>query len=400
MAKKKTQPDSTLIPLAQVGASLVSRAPRGASPSPSGREHDPAFQATMAGIVRNAAQMTGAAAPSPSGNNEDNKDRPLDVKRLTDALEAVAADRAFEGWLESLSHFEGIDRIFNALRSSPEGEARESALAARDAEFSRFCDEPGKGGAAKSSRASCVRDDGFRVPRFKMNPEEQSAARVSLATAIHTASAEYALGAGISQKDMVRTLGAIATIESSFGTQRSVVGAKYASSAGGAMHYLNGTIAAEVRANMRDPRIAERVASLGVNPADGIGESEAWTLKNDDLLATRLVAIGVAELARKRPELAGNPEALATHYYMRHNLGPGGANALLHGGVAAVGEKAAANNPLFFRGAGSSAEVVARYQKFVSGAMASADTLMAQLPRGQSTLAAKKETGLPSPHPA
>jgi hypothetical protein len=277
-------------------------------------------------------------------------------------------------------------------------------MAARDAEFAGFCYKPsGKGGLGKSSHPSCIRDDGFQTPRFNMNPAEQTVARRNLADAIQVTSAQYGPEAGVSQKDMARALGAIATIESSFGTKRSVVGTKFASSAGGAMHYLDGTIAGEVRANMKDARIAERVSALGVNPADGISKTEAWTLKNDDLLATRLVAIGMVKLAKKHPELAQNPEALATRYYMQHNMGEGGANALERGGVAAVNNadsRIVANNPMFFRGADSSAEVTGRYQKYVVGAMKSAGNLMDQLAGTQpSVLATKKDAGLPTPSP-
>lgn len=388
MTQKKKSPigpaaNNPLDPVAE--ALLKPKAKKDAAlPAASVSEHDPAFQRMMGQIATNAEQITEPPAA---------EFIPIDVRRLLNPQLALAADARFEESLESLG------TVYDDFQKSPEGEARAQALAARDTEFSSFCYRPGKGGTGRSSHPSCIRDDGFKTPRFSMNPAEQVAARTNLTNAINLTSAQYAAEAGVSQKDMARALGAIATIESRFGTQRSVVGSKYASSAGGSMHYLDGTIAAEVRANMGDRRVAERVAALGINPADGISKSEAWTLKNDDLLATRLVAIGIVNLAKKHPELARDPEALATRYYMQHNLGAGGANALLQGGVSAVGEKAAANNPMFFRGAESSAEVTGRYRKFVVGAMASADNLMTQLSGAQPALVAKKDAGLPTPSP-
>lgn len=358
-------------------------------PAASSSEHDPAFQKTIGKIVDNADQITEPPVAD---------FLPIDVRRLIDPQLALAFDNRFE------EHLEALGQSYDSFQKSPEGVARAQAMAARDAEFSGFCYKPSsKGGLGKSSHPSCIRDDGFQTPRFSMNPAEQTAARTHLANAIQVTSAQYGPEAGVSPKDMARALGAIATIESSFGTKRSVVGTKFASSAGGAMHYLDGTIAGEVRANMKDARIAERVSALGVNPADGISKTEAWTLKNDDLLATRLVAIGMVKLAKKHPELAQNPEALATRYYMQHNMGEGGANALERGGVAAVNNadsRIVANNPMFFRGADSSAEVTGRYQKYVVGAMKSAGNLMDQLAGTQpSVLAAKKDAGLPTPSP-
>jgi hypothetical protein len=391
MAQKKKTPTGPAVdnPVdAAVAALSRSRTKGNATPpAASGSEQDPAFQKTMGRIVDNAGQMTEPPA---------SEFLPIDVRRLLDPQLALAGDKRFEEYLESLGSVEGA---FKSFQESPEGEARAQAMVARDAEFSGFCYKSGKGRAGKFSHPSCIRDDGFQTPRFNMNAAEQAGARLHLSNAINLTAAQYAAEAGVSQKDMARILGGIATIESSYGTKRSVVGAKYASSAGGAMHYLDGTIAAEVRANMGDRRVAERVAALGINPADGISKSEAWALKNDDLLSTRLVAIGIVNLAKKNPELARSPDALATRYYMQHNLGAGGANALLSRGVSAVGEVAASNNPMFFRGADSSAEVTGRYQRYVVGAMKSADNLTAQLTGASPVLAAKKDAGLPAPSP-
>ena len=61
-----------------------------------------------------------------------------------------------------------------------------------------------------------------------------------------------------------------------------------------------------------------------------------------------------------------------TTLYIAHNLGTGGANAFLHADPNAdarkvVGEKAASNNPLFFKGNPTVAEAMARYQAHMSG---------------------------------
>ncbi len=394
MAQKKKTPTGPAAdnPVDASIAALSRPMARGkATPPPaSGSEQDSAFQEMMKKIVSNAGQITDPPAE---------EFVPIDVRRLLDAQLALAFDNRFEEYLESLG------KSFDSFQESLEGEEHARAMAARDAEFAGFCyKSSGKGSLRRYSHPSCIRDDGFQTPRFNMNPAEQRTARTHLANAIQLTAAQYGPEAAVSQKDMARALGAIATIESSFGTKRSVVGTKFASSAGGAMHYLDGTIAGEVRANMGDRRIAERVAALGVNPADGISKTEAWTLKNDDLLATRLVAIGMVKLAKKHPELAQNPEALATRYYMQHNMGEGGANALERGGVAAVNNtdsRIVANNPMFFRGADSSAEVTDRYRKYVVGAMKSAGNLMDQLAGAQPlVLATKKDAGLPTPSPA
>jgi len=64
-----------------------------------------------------------------------------------------------------------------------------------------------------------------------------------------------------------------------------------------------------------------------------------------------------------------------TNLYVAHNLGAGGATALLHADPAAdarsiVGEAAAKNNPLFFRGKPTVATALARYAANMNGSLA------------------------------
>ncbi|HAJ90451.1 MAG TPA: hypothetical protein DCM27_05500 [Rhodospirillaceae bacterium] len=253
-------------------------------------------------------------------------------------------------------------------------------------------------------------DDGFKAPAFKLSKNE---ARTALAADIKTVSEMYAADAGMSAKDFAKVMGGIATIESSFGVLRSVSGTKYASSAGGAFHYLDGTIAGEVKQNMNDPRIANRVAKLDVNIKDGIAKSEAWTMKEDNILAGSILAKRIIATARANPELKNNIEALATRVYQSHNLGDAGARALAQGGVDALNAKdsrATANNPMFFRGANSDAEVHGRYNKFVSKAVTSADTLIetafassasatATIAIAKASASSKADLRIPAPEP-
>lgn len=221
-----------------------------------------------------------------------------------------------------------------------------------------------------------VMDDGFRPPTYKL---DKNAARTDLARDIATVSKMYAGDAGMSEKDFAKVMGGIATIESRFGVSRSVTGTKHPSSAGGAFHYLDGTIAGEVRNAANDPRITSRVAALGVNTKDGIAKSEAWTLKDDNILAGSVLARHIVDTVKKHPELRNDPAALATRVYQTHNMGEAGANALARGGLTAlnaVDSRIAENNPMFFNGAGSSAEVNQRYTKFVAGAVNSASPLI------------------------
>lgn len=212
----------------------------------------------------------------------------------------------------------------------------------------------------------------FTPPAYTL---DKTKARADLARDIATVSDMYAKEAGISSRDLAKVLGGIATIESRFGVLRRVTGTAYASSAGGALHYLNGTIAGETRQSMSDPRVAARVNTLGVNVANGVSAEEAWTLKEDNILALSLLSRRVVRTLREHPELKDNPVALATRVYQAHNLGDAGANALARGGrfaLEALDHKAAANNPMFFRGAGSDQEIQSRYGKFVGAAMAAA----------------------------
>lgn len=243
--------------------------------------------------------------------------------------------------------------------------------------YSPFMYNPRVGGSAgRSNSPYSIIDDGFKAPAFKLSKNE---ARTALAADIRTVSDMYAKEAGMSSKDFAKVMGGIATIESSFGTIRSVSGTKYASSAGGAFHYLDGTIAGEVRQNMADPRIANRVASLGVSVKDGVSKSEAWALKEDNILAGSILATRIVEAVQKNPELRNDPEALAKRVYQSHNLGDAGAQALARGGRSELDRlsvKSAENNPLFFRGAKDDAEIDARYTKFVGNAMKSSESFI------------------------
>lgn len=232
-------------------------------------------------------------------------------------------------------------------------------------------------GADRNSNYS-VADDGFKPPRYKLDPNQ---ARQELARDIRTVSTMYAGEAGMAEKDFAKVLGGIATIESRFGVLRSIPegATAFKSSAGGAFHFLDGTVAAEVRQSSSDPRVTKRVAELGVNIGDGIGKGEAWTLKDDNILAGSLVAKNIIKAIQKRPDLRNDPEALATFVYQSHNLGDAGARALARGGrdeLERVSKAADDNNPMFFRGAKSDTEINNRYTKFVTGAMASASPLI------------------------
>lgn len=245
-----------------------------------------------------------------------------------------------------------------------------------------------------SSSRFAVIDDGFKAPKFSLPPSQ---ARADLAKDIVTVSNMYAAEAGMSPKDFAKVLGGVATIESKFGVLRSVSGTKFESSAGGAFHYLNGTIAGEVREGMSDPRIANRVAALGVSVKDGITKSEAWALKEDNVLAGSVLARNIVDLVRKNPELRGDVTALTTRVYQSHNLGDAGAAALARGGRAALEKtdyKADDNNPMFFRGTSSDAEVNQRYSKFVAQAVSAATPLVeTAFATSTTTLAATKHQG-------
>jgi hypothetical protein len=223
---------------------------------------------------------------------------------------------------------------------------------------------------------NAVIDDGFKIPTFKLSKEQ---ARTDLAKNIRTVSEMYAQDAGMDAKDLAKVMGGIATIESRFGVLRSVSGTKYVSSAGGAFHYLNGTIAGEVRQSMSDPRISGRVAALSVSVNDGVSKSEAWVLKEDDVLAGSVLARRIVETVRRNPELRNDIEALTTRVYQAHNLGDAGARALARGGrqaLESLDHRADDNNPMFFKNTSSDAEINARYRKFVAGAIASANPLI------------------------
>lgn len=244
----------------------------------------------------------------------------------------------------------------------------------------------------RSNSPNSIIDDGFKAPTFKLDKQQ---ARTELAADIRTVSEMYAKDAGMSAKDLAKVMGGIATIESRFGVARSVSGTKYASSAGGAFHYLDGTIAGDVRGAMSDPRISNRVAQLGVSLKDGVSKSEAYTMKEDNILAGSVLAKRIVETANENPELRGDVAALAKRVYQAHNLGDAGAARLARGGVDAMNDKEKANNRLFFGGNASDAEVDKRYTKFVAGAIASSDNLIegafASTPSAAVTVALNKQ---------
>ena len=252
---------------------------------------------------------------------------------------------------------------------------------------------------------SAQKQDHYKPHAEKLDPVK---ARTALAADIATVSKMYAAEAGLSEKDLAKVLGGIATIESKFGTLRSTP----LSSAGGAFHYINSTIKGEVIQSIKDPRIAEQVREHGLDITSStkqknISNNDAWELKEDNVLVGSLVAKNVIKALQKHPELRNDVNALTTYVYQSHNLGEGGANALARGGRAElerVSSKADNNNPMFFRGAKSDEEVNSRYTKFVSNAIASSSSLVesAFVDQPKVTVATidKPKHPAPAPEPA
>lgn len=277
-----------------------------------------------------------------------------------------------------------IDNAYAHFQRSNSTDRRITADFESRGEYTPHIYNPLTGGRVAPS-PNVIIDDGFRAPAFKLSKSE---AREALAADIKTVSGIYAAEAGMSPKDFAKVMGGIATIESSFGVIRSVTGTKYSSSAGGAFHYLNDTISGQVIQHMKDPHIATRLEQLGVQVGNGLSKSEAWTMKEDNVLAGSILAKRIIETVRKSPELKDDIVALATRVYQSHNLGDAGARALAQGGRAALEAKdhrADDNNPMFFRGASSDAEVNQRYTKFVTNAIASASKLIDNAFDGPST---------------
>jgi hypothetical protein len=218
---------------------------------------------------------------------------------------------------------------------------------------------------------------GFKPPAFTMSKTE---ARAKLAADIVTVSGMYAADAGMSKEDFAKVLGGVAVIESSFGVIREVKGTKHPSSAGGPLHYLDGTIAGKTREKMiSDPRIASRVDALGINVKDGVSKAEAWGLKDDNILAGSVLANDLVKLVKQNPHLKGDVAALTARLYQTHNMGDAGARALAQGGIQAVNRidhRIAENNPMFFRGASSTDEVQSRYTSFTAKAVGAATPLL------------------------
>ncbi len=299
-----------------------------------------------------------------------------------------------------------IDASYAAFQQANPSDRQLTANFER-AEYSPFIYNPRTSHGRHSNSPNSIIDDGFKAPAFKLDKQE---ARLNLAADIKTVSDMYATEAGMSSKDFAKVLGGIATIESRFGVLRSVSGTKYASSAGGAFHYLDGTIAGEVRNSMSDPRISGRVNRLGVEIHNGVSKSEAFTLKEDNVLAGSILAKRVIEAVRKNPELKDDIAALTTRVYQSHNLGEAGASALARGGrnaLEALDHKADDNNPMFFRGTSSDTEINNRYKQFVSNAVASSAALIENTFGSSTTLAQNRQqpvkvavATLPSREPA
>jgi hypothetical protein len=382
MAKTKN-PETTIAPISATASGIAAKAPadpaqksvaplKGKTEPKLKSEQDPAFQAMMAKI-----------APA-----DDFLARDFERRRLLEIL----YDNADEVSNESLitwakdndsvlgQEFDPKDPIDVAHAQFRRKNATDRDLTARfeNDNYTSLIINPRVSSQAGRDRnnPNSVIDDGFKIPAFKLNKEQ---ARTDLARDIKTVSEMYARDAGMDAKDFAKVMGGIATIESRFGVLRSVSGTKYASSAGGAYHYLNGTIAGEVRQSMSDPRISSRVATLGVSVSDGVSKSEAWALKEDNILAGSILAKRIVETVRRNPELKNDIEALTTRVYQAHNLGDAGARALARGGrqaLESLDHKADDNNPMFFKNTSSDAEVNARYRKFVAGAIASANPLI------------------------
>ncbi len=218
---------------------------------------------------------------------------------------------------------------------------------------------------------------GFKPPAFTMSKTE---ARAKLAADIVTVSGMYAAEAGMSKEDFAKVLGGVAVIESRFGVAREVKGTKHPSSASGAFHYLDGTMAGKLREKMAsDPRITARVDTLGINVKDGVSKAEAWGLKDDNILSASVLANDLVKLVKQNPQLKGDVAALTARLYQTHNMGDAGARALAQGGIQAVNKldpRIAENNQLFFGKTSSTEEVQARYTNFTAKAVGAATPLL------------------------
>jgi hypothetical protein len=121
------------------------------------------------------------------------------------------------------------------------------------------------------------------------------------------------------------------------------------SSASGAFQFINSTWAAN-----KPPGAPDRAADA--TPAQQTEAMATLTAKNAAALQKNGLPVN------------------DTNLYIAHNLGDGGAKSLLHADPAAdartiVGEAAARNNPLFFKGRPTVATVLARYQAEMNGSL-------------------------------
>jgi len=223
-----------------------------------------------------------------------------------------------------------------------------------------------------------------------MSPEQVRERHVSVSNAIESATAQYA-GQINAPKDVLKqALGAIAFRESNFGLKMHVTQSALQSSAGGAWHFLDGHTEAVSAKYAGDPEIRKRLAHHGVkNPAD-MTAVEADRVKRDDNLAARLVLLEMGEVIKRNPSAAKDAVTLATEAFMSHNMGEGGKQALMSGGMNGlraltdrkgnkVGEQIILNNPIYFRGAESASDVVQKYRTDMTQQVANYNNLQAEL---------------------
>lgn len=294
-----------------------------------------------------------------------------------------------------------IDQVFSAFRRDNSGDRETTAHFERyvlqnPQYYPRYSVTPDKPGQS------------FVPPAFKIDPTE---ARKNLAKDLVTVSNMYAAEAGMKPADFAKVLGGVAVIESRFGVLREVKGTKYESSASGAFHYLNGTMAGHLRNNAGDKRITDRLTSLGIDINDGISKREVWLAKDDNIVAGSTLAKDVIRIVQANPALRSDPEALIKRVYQEHNMGAAGARALAQGGITAVEKvdhRIDDNNPMFFRGASSAKEVDNRYAAFTGKAFNAAAPLIDEaMGLTGPTMAAAKQSkvaeavkNLPTPQPS
>ncbi|HRK97860.1 MAG TPA: hypothetical protein PLE43_05190 [Alphaproteobacteria bacterium] len=260
--------------------------------------------------------------------------------------------------LAAIDPNDDIDRVYDSFHD-PE---REAYLASVDNDYQNGFRSGSHGGSSGSTGR-------WVSPSFNLSKSEL---RGQLASDITEVSHMYAADAGMSPRDLAAVLGGIATIESRFGVAREVRGTKYASSASGAFHYLDGTMRGELKQYGSDPRIAARINKLGINVSDGVDKSEVMALKDDNILAASIKAKDIVAIVKRHPELAKDVDGLVAEVYKQHNMGEAGARAFNRGGIGAVAQidhRIIGNNPMFFRGTNDSNVVANRYEQFTAKAV-------------------------------